>query len=614
MQPNLANPSKSYQLKHFYIPDEQSIYLLSHKDAQRLKEWFSLCIQQLKCLGYSQIELIGKGAFGFVFAGLDEQGTQLVFKFSRINLPQQVQDRLEEEAFMLSHVKHAYVPALVEFQHIKKQAILVMHRAKGKDLEQVSLEYGPLPARLIVKITVQLIAILTHLRSFTANGQAKPIVHGDIKPSNLMWDEVTEQLSLVDWGSCVFAQRDTDGQPIAANIMDLMSSDLQLTNARLGDIYFIGNQQLKGALSTPRFDEQGLASTLYALASGQSCRYGKQVITPESLGLPQELARVLNALMSDDIQQQAQAGDYLFRNVEHLSRIVFAKDPSPSVVPLIPTWIKQSKRDIDTVVYSSRKSFLRAEQQQVDELQGMNDAQFERYYKHYLQGMGETEKAFVAAVGRLGKYPVVGGLAINWQQQGVYIDSSLNLYDPDKQVAFDASVNNLVHLARAIKRVGVFKSCMFNAKNTLHLTREHAQSAFIPEPNLYIAYELSQHHLEEDSSRTHSYFEDGRDPDEFLELPRAMIDLLKQLNAIHHTGCIIFEALATHLKLHSYFVLLDHQQQSRFKQLLAQILDQVRYIQGEGLSGFMKLPFKDTRFFSHQERLPDTFYPRNPKL
>ena len=39
----------------------------------------------------------------------------------------------------------------------------------------------------------------------------------------------------------------------------------------------------------------------------------------------------------------------------------------------------------------------------------VNDAQFERYYKHYLQGMGETEKAFVAAVSRLGKYPIVGG-------------------------------------------------------------------------------------------------------------------------------------------------------------------------------------------------------------
>ena len=56
-------------LKHFYIPDEQSIYLLSHADAKKLKDWVNLCISQLEGLGYSDIELLGKGAFGFAFAG-----------------------------------------------------------------------------------------------------------------------------------------------------------------------------------------------------------------------------------------------------------------------------------------------------------------------------------------------------------------------------------------------------------------------------------------------------------------------------------------------------------------------------------------------------------------
>ena len=115
--------SVSPDLKHFYIPDEQSIYLLSHKDAQKLKDWFQLCTEQLELLGYQDIELIGKGAFGFAFGGRSPQGQELVFKFSRINLPQHVQDRLEEEAFMLSQVDHLHVPQLIEFQRIKKQAI-----------------------------------------------------------------------------------------------------------------------------------------------------------------------------------------------------------------------------------------------------------------------------------------------------------------------------------------------------------------------------------------------------------------------------------------------------------------------------------------------------------
>ncbi|MFQ3191818.1 MAG: non-specific serine/threonine protein kinase, partial [Paraglaciecola sp.] len=112
-------------IKHFYIPDEQSIYLLSHTDAKKLKDWFKLCTEQLLLLGYQNIELIGKGAFGFAFAGTvlkvnTDQNThppqQQVFKFSRINLPQHVQDRFEEEAYMLSLVNHPYVPRFIEYQ------------------------------------------------------------------------------------------------------------------------------------------------------------------------------------------------------------------------------------------------------------------------------------------------------------------------------------------------------------------------------------------------------------------------------------------------------------------------------------------------------------------
>lgn len=48
-------------------------------------------------------------------------------------------------------------------------------------------------------------------------------------------------------------------------------------------------------------------------------------------------------------------------------------------------------------------------------------------------------------------------------------------------------------------------------------------------------------------------------------------------------------------------------------QCLARILQHVDKIQGQGVSGFMKLPYKNTREFSHLERKADNFYPRNPK-
>ncbi|MEW9796873.1 protein kinase domain-containing protein [Alteromonas sp. CYL-A6] len=601
-------------IKHFYIPEEQSIYLLSHADAKKLKDWVKLCTEQLTWLGYQDIELLGKGAFGFAFAGYAPNGTARVFKFSRINLPQHIQERLEEEAFMLGHVKHPLVPALVEFQQVGKQAILVMERAMGDDLEKVSLQKGPLPPRIIVRIAVQLGELLLSFRDYQENGEKKPLVHGDIKPSNLVWDEDSETVRLIDWGSSVFAQVDAQGQYVANNVMDLMSGELHQTNARLGDVYFIGDDQLNGALSSPRFDEQGLASTLYALASGQSSRFGRKVITPLSLGLPKMLANILDYMLSDDPSERRLGGDYFFNNLHVLKQLVFTPDTPLQYQPAIPTWLARKDKEIETVVYSSRKSFLRQESDEAqEELKYVNDAQFDRYYKNYLQGMGETEKGFVAAVSRLGRYPVVGGMALRWEPDGVYVDSSLNLYDAGLKVAFELAVNNVISLARAIHRSGIFKCCMFNARDTIHIERDSESAPFQPEPGTQIPFERSAVSVPKDESRTHSYFEDGEDPDELLKLPATIMAILEELNGIHHTGCIIFEALPTHLKIHSYYMLLDHSQEDRFRALLTQLVDKVPSIDGAGISGFMKLPYKDTRYFPHCARLPEKYYPRNPR-
>ena len=602
-------------LQQFYIPEEQSVYLLSHDDARKLRSWVALCQEQLEQLGYRNIELIGKGAYGFVFAGLtagvSSPREQYVFKFTRVNLPQHLQDRLEEEAFMLEQVDHPRVPKLIAFQRVRSQSILVMQRAPGFNMEEVSLHEGRLSPRLVVRIADQLADILRTLRR-ESGPAGKPVVHGDIKPSNLVFDEGSETIALIDWGSSVFAQLDASLQFVSTNVMELMSDNLQQTNARLGDVYFIGEEQLNGALSSPRFDEQGAAATLYALASAQSCRFGHRAIPATSLGLPMEFARMLDGMLAPDLRTRLRAGDHFIREMPRLGRLVMLDLPAPQEAPLVPVWSRPAAGEIDTVVYSSRKSFLREEGGR-ETLNDVNDVQLDRYYKNFMQNMGETEKAFLAAVSRLGKYPVVGGLAVRWEAEGVYIDTSLNLHDPARRSAFIAAVNNMVTLARAIHRQGIFKSCLFNARDTLHLDRESPDQPFEVLPDMRLHYELSAVPELEDRSRLHSYFEDGPDPEEFLVLPEAIIASLEGLNEIHHTGMIIFEALPHHLKIHSHYRLLDPSREAEFRGRLDDILDAVGLIEGLGVSGFMKMPYKDTRFFAHIERQPERFYPRDPR-
>ena len=602
------------KLKHFYIAEEQSIYLMSHKDATKLKEWVELCKQQLSLLGYVDISLIGKGAYGFVFGARDELSQHLVFKFSRINLPQHVQDRLAEEAEIQGELSHPRIPKVIEYYKIKRQSIVHMQRAPGVDLEKYSFQNGPLPPETIVKIAIQLAELLLYLRNPANHPKGKPYVHGDIKPSNIMFNENTGRIYLIDWGSAVNAQLDIHGHTTANNIMDLMSSDLQNSNARLGDVYFIGPEQLNGEMSSPRFDEQGMAATLYALASGQSCRYGKNIIPPASLGLPKLLANILEGMLSDDKKLRDQAGDYFFKHLALLKNTVLAKQPTHyQVEPLIPVWGRTTEGEIDTVVYGSRKSFLREESDD-DELSDVDDAQLEKYYKNFLMGMGDTEKAFVAAVSRLGEFPIVGGLAIHWQGEQLSVESNLNLFDESFKTSAVQTVDSIIDLARSLDiRSGIFKSCLFDAKDTIHVERKSTSVPFVVANDQSISFDISDV-PETDENKQHSYFEDGDDPDEKLVLPAQIMEHIIALNDIRHTGCIIFEVLPKHLKIHNYYVLLDKDRYAEFKSHLQGILDNVQYIDGLGVSGFMKLPYKDTKTFDYQTQRQQLFCPTDTRM
>lgn len=599
-------------IKHFYISEEQSIYLLSHKDARRQRAWEKLCQQQLKKLGYTNIELIGKGAYGFAFSGLDQLNRAIVFKFSRMTLPQQVQDRLEDEGFMQSRIKSSGIPAFHNFQRVGAQRILVMDRAPGIDLDQWLLLHGKVEPRVIIKIAHQLVNLIKQLREYTQDSQPKCIVHGDIKPSNIVFNSDDESIQLIDWGSSVFAQLDASGQPMGTHVMDLMSGDIFQTNSKLGDVYFIGEEQISGKQSSPRFDEQGLAATLYAIAANMPCRFGHSVINPNSLGLPIEFATILTNLLSDDLKTQRAAGDYLLANMDRLSHLVMPPQIMKCPLPEIPVWIHEKDDTIDSVVYTSRKNYMRQHNIE-DNLHNISDAQLDRYYKNYLGGMGEKEKGLLAAVSRLGSYPLLGGLSIQWYENGrVDIDSSLNLYEPQMKTSLVQLVNNIVQLARSINKPGIFKSCMFNARDTIHIERDSLNEPFIPDKNDQIHYFLSDISWD-DQNMEHSYFEDGDDPDELLQLPEEIMVEIEALNKIHHTGMIIFEALETHLKVHNYYRLLDNSKEEQFRTHLNNVIEKVPLIRGLGISGFMKLPFKNTRIFSHKACADSNFYPTNPK-
>ncbi len=166
-----------------------------------------------------------------------------------------------------------------------------------------------------------------------------------------------------------------------------------------------------------------------------------------------------------------------------------------------------------------------------------------------------------------------------------------------------------------VSKKGVFKSCMFNARKTLHIERENAQQKFVADSDVQIPFDISDALRSEESTtkntdkktHLHSYFEDGSDPDERLQLPESIMQILATMNQIHHTGCIIFEAVEKDLKIHNYLSLLDKSKEQEFRDCLRKITTNLEEVDGLGVSGFMKLPYKNTKFFTYQEKQPDRF-------
>jgi non-specific serine/threonine protein kinase len=185
------------------------------------------------------------------------------------------------------------------------------------------------------------------------------------------------------------------------------------------------------------------------------------------------------------------------------------------------------------------------------------------------------------------------------------------LHDETLHQAFTDSVNATIMLAQGITQKGLFKCCLFDARQTIQLERD-STGAFIFDVLPQLHYSVVDTSSQE-ITRPHSYFEDGKDPDEQLQLPKSIIKCVFELNKIHHTGCIIFESVENRLKIHHYYRLLDASKESQFKALLEEIMQYALCIDNFGVAGFMKLPYKNTREFDLCQSQPQNYYPKNPK-
>lgn len=152
---------------------------------------------------YHILRRIGAGGMGTVYQARQEPlGKQVALK---VLLPTLVDDDLKLQRFMneariLGELRHPNTVSLIDFGHLDGGRLYIaMEYLHGGDLSAL-LAKGRVEQRAAVKITRQIVASL-------AEAHARGVIHRDLKPQNVLFDEVAGEdfvVRVADFGLARF--------------------------------------------------------------------------------------------------------------------------------------------------------------------------------------------------------------------------------------------------------------------------------------------------------------------------------------------------------------------------------------------------------------------------
>ncbi len=250
--------------------------------------------------GYRIIEKIADGGFGTTYRGEQIQlGAPVCLKHGHFISPQD-EKLLMEEAAAIWDLRHYSLPTMRDFFKIEDGSpVLVMSYVPGLNLEQIVSKVGGLDSEHVCWIAERCLSALKYLHY---NG----VVHGDVKPRNIIVQPDTHTIVLVDFGLSVIrpsvdskskgytpsyaAPEQVKGNPLLPE-SDLYSLAVTMIYALGGDIEakrvpssvpdslcdFIKKLLVRDVLNRPNWQKEDLCETISKIRQKEFGRKGSNM-------------------------------------------------------------------------------------------------------------------------------------------------------------------------------------------------------------------------------------------------------------------------------------------------------------------------------------------------
>ncbi len=201
--------------------------------------------------GFLLYEHIGEGEMGAIYRATDESlNRDVAIKLVRkclVDNPESC-ERLRQEARAAGKLNHSRVAQVYALNFSNGHPYLVMELVSGEDFGQKLNREGRIDERTALRMALDVAQGLSALNR-------EGLVHGDIKPSNIVLDR-DGNAKLVDFGLSGMTRHDENG-------------------GLVGTPNYIAPELLRGAADTHRSDLYSLGATLYHLLSGRCTHEGQ---------------------------------------------------------------------------------------------------------------------------------------------------------------------------------------------------------------------------------------------------------------------------------------------------------------------------------------------------